>query len=89
MIGEPVLVSHFSASPQTMRMFPDGLSGILSSQAVTPQMMNQFRYGTTTAGTDNHTSDGGTIIVCISSLSLVSHCLAHFEVHCWKNKMIC
>ncbi|VDO15693.1 unnamed protein product, partial [Brugia timori] len=37
-IGDPVLVSHFSASPRTMRMFPDGLSSILSSQAVTPQM---------------------------------------------------
>ncbi|VDN33360.1 unnamed protein product [Gongylonema pulchrum] len=47
-IGEPVLVSHFSASPRTMRMFPDGLSSILSSQAVTQQMMNHFRRGATT-----------------------------------------
>lgn len=58
-IGDPVLVSHFSASPRTMRMFPDGLSNILSSQAVTPQMLNQFRRGTTTTATDDHASDGG------------------------------
>ncbi|MCP9259122.1 RhoGAP domain protein [Dirofilaria immitis] len=60
-IGDPVLVSHFSASPRTMRMFPDGLSNILSSQTVTPQMLNQFRRGSTTTTTaDDHSSDGVT-----------------------------
>lgn len=59
-IGDPVLVSHFSASPRTMRMFPDELSSILSSQAVTQQMLNQFRRGATTSTTeDDHVSDGG------------------------------
>uniref|UniRef100_A0A915PG27 Rho-GAP domain-containing protein n=1 Tax=Setaria digitata TaxID=48799 RepID=A0A915PG27_9BILA len=66
-IGDPVLVSHFSASPRTMRMFPDGLSNILSSQAVTPQMLEQFRRGTTTA-TDDHTSDGVTFAVLQPSM---------------------
>ncbi|VDN05461.1 unnamed protein product [Thelazia callipaeda] len=60
-IGEPVLVSHFSASPRTMRMFPpDDLSSILSSQAVTSQMLDQFRQDATTT---QHTSDGVTFAV--------------------------
>ncbi|EJD75931.1 hypothetical protein LOAG_17014 [Loa loa] len=57
-IGDPVLVSHFSASPRTMRMFPDGLSSILSSQAVTPQILNQFRRCTTAMEADDQISDG-------------------------------
>ncbi|KAK6101320.1 RhoGAP domain family protein [Brugia pahangi] len=62
-IGDPVLVSHFSASPRTMRMFPDGLSSILSSQAVTPQMLNQFRRRTAATAADHHPSDGVTFAV--------------------------
>ncbi|VDO26055.1 unnamed protein product, partial [Onchocerca flexuosa] len=62
-IGDPVLVSHFSASPRTMRMFPDGLSNILSSQAVTPQMLNKFRRDSTATTTDDHASDGVTFAV--------------------------
>ncbi|CAG9540543.1 unnamed protein product [Cercopithifilaria johnstoni] len=62
-IGDPVLVSHFSASPRTMHMFPDGLSNILSSQVVTPQMLNQFHRDTTSSTTDNHTPDGVTFAV--------------------------
>ncbi|VDK67176.1 unnamed protein product [Onchocerca ochengi] len=52
-----------SSSPRTMRMFPDGLSNILSSQTVTPQMLNEFRRDSTATTTDDHTSDGVTFAV--------------------------